>query len=231
VPNLFAYWVGNLAACIPTVGILLTLLHVTPKFQSWTHGLATSSAGRHIQLGIGVLALSIAVLMTVRLLTRPRQQANVPTPGDNASTLVLAPPVISRILDRAPDAAPTEGGSAFRRLFGHFHNAWENGSLWVALVIGMVSGGPAIDLTLIVLTVAMASGAAIGTQVIVAIAFIVATLAVVEITLVSHLVAPTKSEAVLQLLHEWAFAQRRKILVAMFAVGGVSLMANGLSGI
>jgi len=119
-------------------------------FRSFAQDLAspaTSSTVRHIQIGMGVLALSIAALMTVRSLTRPRQRAQLPTPGGNTSTLVLdsnTPTAISRLLGRAQDA-PTEGGSAIRRLLGRAHNAWENGSLWVAFVIGFGLGGPPLD--------------------------------------------------------------------------------------
>ena len=71
VQNLLAYWVGCLIANVPYMLVPLTLLHVTPMFRSFAHDLAApatsaSSTVRHIQIGIGVLALSIAALMTVR---------------------------------------------------------------------------------------------------------------------------------------------------------------------
>jgi hypothetical protein len=232
VQNLLAYWVGGLTGCIPAVVVPMTLLHGTPMFKSFADGLATSSTVRHIQIGIGVLALSIAALMTVRSLTRVRQRARVPTPSGNTSTLVLdpnTPPAISQLLGRTQDA-PTEGGSATRRLLGRAHNAWENGSLWVALVIGFVNM-PTPDVLLLVLAIIVTSGASIATQVSAAIAFVVGILAVVEITLLSYLAMPAKTQAVLRLLHDWVLAHRRKILVAIFAVGGVSLVAHGMGSI
>jgi len=231
VQNLLACWVGSLIAGVPVMGVTLTLLHVTPTFKSialdWQDW-ATSSIGRHIRIGVGVLALSFAALMTVRFLAR--QRAQLPTPGGNTSTLVLdsnTPPAISRLLGRAQDAA-TEGGSAIRRLLRRVHNAWENGSLWVALVIGMGFAGLQPDEVVLALALIVASGAAIGTQVSAAIAFFVGALAVVEITLVSYLATPAKTQAVVQLLHDWTMAHRRQILIAIFAVGGVSLMAGGM---
>jgi Sap, sulfolipid-1-addressing protein len=214
----------------------LTLLHVTPMFRSFAQDLAspaTSSTVRHIQIGMGVLALSIAALMTVRSLTRPRQRAQLPTPGGNTSTLVLdsnTPTAISRLLGRAQDA-PTEGGSAIRRLLGRAHNAWENGSLWVAFVIGFGLGGPPLDGLPFLLAIIVASGAAIGTQVSATIAFVVGMLAVVEIVLVSYLATPAKTQAIVQLLHDWALAHRRQVLVAVFAVVGVSLVARGMGSV
>jgi hypothetical protein len=199
-------------------------------FKSFAQGWATSSTGRHIQLGIGVLALSIAALLTVRLWARRRAQ--LLTPVGATSTLALdsnTPTVVSRLLGRAQDAA-TEGGSAFGRLLGRVRNAWENGSLWIALVIGL-GMGPAPDLALFVLTIVVASGAAIGTQVSAAIAFVVGMLAVFEITLVGYLATPAKTQAVLRPLHDWALAHSRKIVVAMFTVGGASLVASGMGSI
>jgi hypothetical protein len=229
VPNLLAYWVGNLTASIPAVGVPLTLLHVTPMFRSFTKNLPTSPTVRHIQIGMGVLALSIAALMTVRSLTRRRQRARLPTPGGTTSTLVLdsnRPTAISPLRGRAQDAA-TEGGSAIRRLLRSVHNAWENGSLWVALVIGVFSG-PELDLALFAAAIIVASGAPIGTQVSAAIVFVFEILAVVEIALLSYLVTPAKTQAVLRPLHDWALAHRRQVLVAILAVVGVSAVTHGM---
>jgi hypothetical protein len=235
VPNLLAYGVGSLTACIATLVVPLTLLHGTPMFRSFTQDLgtpATSSTVRHIQIGMGVLALSIAALITVRSLMRARQRAHLPTPGGNTSTLVLdsnTPPAISRLLGRMQDA-PTEGGSAIRRLLGRVHNAWKNGSLWVAFVIGIGFAGAPPDVVLFVLAIIVPSGATIGTQLSAVIVFVVGMIAVVEITLVSYLAMPAKTQAVLRLLHDWAWAHRRTILVAMCTVGGVSLVARGMGG-
>ena len=124
------------------------------------------------------------------------------------------PTAISRLLGRAQDAA-TEGGSAIRRLLGRAHDAWENGSLWVAFVIGLGFGGPPPDVVLVLLAIIVTSGAAIGTQFSAAIAFVVGMLAVVEIVLVSYLAMPAKTQAVLRLLHDWAWAHRPQILVAI----------------
>ena len=238
VQNLFACWLGNLASCIPVVVVPLTLLHVTPMFDFVSDDLARSSTVRHIQAGMGVVFLSIVTLMTVRSLQRRRAQPRTPggggrhrfRPGNaDTSTVVLAstmPPAISRLLGRAQDAR-TEDRSAFRRLLSRAHNAWENGSLWVALVGGFANP-PAPDATVLILAIIVASGATIGTQLVAAIVFVIGVLAVVEITLVSYLAAPAKTEAMLQVLHEWTLAHRRNIVMAMLAVAGVSLVASGI---
>jgi hypothetical protein len=227
--NLLAYWVGSLTVALLAVLVPMMVLHHTPMLASVSHYLATSPTVRHCQLGMGVLMLAIAAWMTVRSLTRRHQPARLPTPAGNTSTLVLdtnTPTEISPLLGRAQGAA-TEGGSVIRRLVGRAHNAWESGSLWVAFVIGFACTPPPDDV-LAVLAITATSGAAIGTQISVAIAFALGILAVTEIMLVTYLAMPTRTQAVLQLLHGWSLAHRRQLLVAMFTVVGVLLVATGM---
>ena len=233
--NLLAFGAGNLIVGIPAVLVPLVVLHVTPMFRSFVEGLGTAAAVatvRHVQIGMGMLALSIAALMVARSLMRARslrrrQRTHLPTPGGTTSTLVLdsnSPTAISRLPGRAQNAA-TEDESAIRRLLGRANNAWENGSLWVALVWGLCS--VPVD-SLFVVAIIVASGARMGTQVSAAIAFVVGWLASVEIVLISHLATPAKTEAALGLLHDWARAHRRNLVVAIFAVVGVSGLARGM---
>ena len=74
--NLLVYWIGGMTVSVPYMLVPLMVLHVTPFFRSLAQELASpatfaSSTVRHIQIGIGVLALSIAALMAVRFWARP----------------------------------------------------------------------------------------------------------------------------------------------------------------
>jgi hypothetical protein len=242
VQNLLAFWVGCMTGFIPFVVVPLTLLHVTPMSRSLPQDWTPGSTSGHIQVGAGVFALSIAALVTVRSLTRRRQRAQLATreatrgrhrKGGTTSTLVLdsnRPTAISRLVSRAQEA-PTEGGSAFRRLLRRVHNAWENGSLWVAYLIGFGFGGPQPDSALFVVAIIVGSGAAIGKQVIAVIGFVVGMLALQEIVLVSYLATPAKTQAVLRRLHFWALTYRRQILVAILVVVGVTMVARGMGSV
>jgi Sap, sulfolipid-1-addressing protein len=240
--NLLAFWIGCVLVGLLVFIVPLMVLHVTPTFASFSKDWADpgpNSTARHIQIGMGVLGLSIAALMAVRFAPRKRARprgrnwAQHQTPGDNTSTLVRdsdTPAAISRLLGPAQDAA-MEGGSAIRRLLTRVRDAWENGSLWVSFVIGLAVG-PGLDGlgVLFILSIIVASGAEIGMQVTAAIAFLLGVLAVEEIILVSNLVTPTKTQPALRRLHDWALTHRRKLLVATFAVSGISLIATGVGG-
>jgi Sap, sulfolipid-1-addressing protein len=219
--NLAVCWAGCLITNIPFVLVPLLVMHVMPVFRSTAHKLATAapnSTGRHIQLGMGVLLLSISALIAVR--ARKRQRKRVATPVGNSSTLVLDS-------DTPTGDASKKGDSALRRLSNRLNNSWENGSLWVSLIAGMTFlPGPAM--VLLVDTSIVASGAPIATQVVAAIVFVFVMLAVFELTLVSYLITPEKTQAVLRPLHEWALTYRSQVVAGILAVAGFSLVARGL---
>ncbi|MUM19292.1 GAP family protein [Mycobacterium sp. CBMA271] len=229
VPNLLVYWAGCLLGCIPAVLLPLTLLHVTPMFRSFTESAASSPAIRHVQLGMGLLALVVAALLAAW----PRIRRRQPVATGNASVLIKdsqTPSLVSRLLGHADDD-DTHGKSAVGRLLRRTRAAWEGGSLWVAFLIGVMLGGIEPDAGLFLIAILVTSGAATGTQIVVAAVFIVAVLGIVELTLICYLIAPTKTEGAVQVLHDWALTHRRKILVAMCMAAGVSLLIHGLSGI
>lgn len=221
--NLLVCWVGCLIANVPVLLVPLLMLHVMPGFRSVAHDLATAgpnSTTAHIQLVMGVLALSMSALIAVR--SRARQREAVPTPVGSSNTPTAIPLPQSRDQEGSTERRP-----ALRRLVGYANDAWESGALWVALVVGLtfVPAGPVM--VLLVDTTIVASGASIGTQVIAAIAFVVGMFAVFEFTLVSYLLTPAKTKAVLEPLHEWALAHRLQVLAAIFAVVGLWLVARG----
>jgi hypothetical protein len=226
-----APWVGCVSASFVLLLVPLLVLHFTPMFSSFVHDMANpataaSSTARHVEIFFGVLVLSVAALMAVRSATR--QRARVPDGHARTSALAAdsdASTPVSRLLKRGQDA-PAEGASAIQRLLGRANNAWESGALWVALVIGFWAG-PNPSLVTFSLTTILASGAAIGTQIGAAVAFIVVSLAVVEIVLICNLVAPTKTQAALRRLHDWVRGYRQKILVAILTLVGIAFVGQG----
>jgi Sap, sulfolipid-1-addressing protein len=205
------------------------VLHYTPMFSSFVDDLANptteaSSTLRHVELFLGVLVLAIAALMAVRLVTRqPASAGDAKTSAQVADSDASSP--VSRLLKRGQDA-PAEGGSVIQRLLGRANNAWESGALWVAFAIGFWAG-PNPSLVVLSLATLLASGAAIGAQIGAAIVFIVVSLAVVEIVLICNMVAPTKTQAALRVVHDWVRRYRGQILVAILTLVGFAFVGQG----
>ncbi|EUA24784.1 hypothetical protein I552_3726 [Mycobacterium xenopi 3993] len=85
VQNLIVCWIGCLITNIPALLVPLLMLHVMPVFRSTAQHLATAgpnSTTRHVQLGMGVLALSISTLIIAR--SKARRRERVPTPVGEA---------------------------------------------------------------------------------------------------------------------------------------------------
>jgi len=229
IQNLLVFWVGSMTVNLLIMLIPLIVLHSTPAFAGFAQDMATRTTVQgaiisYIQIGVGVLGLSVAALMTIRLLAH--RPVNVPKRGGDTSVLVLDSDTPTATSGSPSQDDGAEYYSIIRRLGGRARTAWSSGSLWVAFSMGMCwTAGPYV--VLLVDTTIVASGAGIATQLIAAIAFVIAMLAVVEITLLCHLVAPSKTEAVLRPLHDWARAHPRQILIAMFTIVGFWLVAKG----
>lgn len=222
--NILIFWAGCLLASAVSILAPLIVLHFTPALRPWTDDLATPTTGSssaQIQIGIGVFALVIAAALTARL--RLRQNADAPASGSKL-IMVLDPGASG---DGTSRDDVSRLGSAVRRLITRARNAWDNGSLWVAFVIGLAMG-PAPEIVLLVLATILTSGAAITTQLTTAVLYIVGVLGVVEIVLISHFVAPERTEVVLRRLRGWALARRQQIVAVIFLVIGVSAVLRGI---
>jgi hypothetical protein len=217
----------------------------------------SSHAFRPVPFGMAVILFTIVAVMTARGRAQGRTRSRMRGPSASPTDVAHRRPSSSpRAEDGSPqDAMPSrdlatmvmEPGSPprhsgplrrladmvdgvvtrFRHLFGRLSRVWESGSLWVALVFGMAYL-PSVTLVLLVDTTIAASGRGIEEQVIAAIVFVLVFLAVLEITLLSYLVAPARTEAVLRLLHGWARDRNRQILGVFFALVGCWQLLKGV---
>lgn len=225
--NLFAYWVGALVFGIPFMLVPLFVLNATPAIESFTHGLATSSVIKHVQVVLGLVALSLAALMLAR--SRSRQMAAVSESSDDGSAVAVAaaPPVpLSRFLTHDPEPS-TANRSPLRRLLTQARRSWEDGSLWVAGLLGGLTGGPSLDGIIIGTALIVTSGASTATQLSAAIVFVFAMLALIEVVLMCAAVMPTKTAEVLEVVHDWVQKRRRRIVIVLSAAIGIALIAQG----
>lgn len=229
--NLFAYWVGTLLAGLFYLIVPLIVLHSIPASAAFTQNFIAAEPNPIVQrvvVAVGVILLALAALMAARSRAQVSSGPNGGrSNGAATSTATLDPatmPIISRLVRPATDEA-SEPSSWFHRLLRRAREAWQTGSPWIALVIGLMvmpADGVVLALALIV-----ASGATVGMQLSAAIAFVILVLAVEETILISNLLIPKITQTALQRLHEWAVAHHRKFMAAILALVGISLVIHG----
>jgi len=227
--NLFVYWVGCLIVNVPAFLVSLMVLRWVPAFASFARDMSTADPGSSIkpfQLTVGVVALSVAGLMVVRLWVRRRTRVPAPLGAGAESASVLVLDSDEATADSLPQGPLARVRAASRTVFRRGRDAWDNGALWVALVFGM-GYLPPPPLVLLVDTVVVGSGATVGTQVVAVIAFVLVMLAMLEVVLIVHLVAPSRTQAVLRPVHEWALDHRQHVLIALFTLVGLLMVLTG----
>ena len=185
--NLFAIWLGGMAAGIATALVVLIFLRDLALSLMREPGSASSSSTvAYIHVAIGVLA----VLMAARLWAR--QHAPVPVAGGDSSVLVLEPETATR--------------SSRLSIRGHL----DGESLVVPFVAGLALATPPVEY-LAAMVAILASGASVAEQLGAAQFFTVVAFTAVEVPLITYLAMPAKTLAVVQRLNEWISDRRHAI--------------------
>lgn len=234
VPNLLAFWVGCMLVNVPAFVIPLVALHMVPSFADFAHDLTAPRPGSAIQpfpLVTGTIALLIVTVMLVR--TKVKQRAAkvaASTAGSSSSTIMVLESDGTTTDPRSPGIfkdAREKLRARLKRLSTRLHESWENGSVWVGFVFG-VGYLPPPPLVLVIDAMIVGSGESVGTQVAAVIAFVLTMLVVFELALLSYLLSPTRTQAVLEPIHEWSRTHRQLVLQVLFAVVGVWQILVGL---
>ena len=204
--NLFAFWVGGIAAgiAVPVI-VLYALRDITlSAMRVWV-----SSSGSpivvYVQVAIGVLAVSLAVLLAVRLATRQR----APAPASDGGSAALLP---------QPESKP-RGLSIRERL--------ERNSLATAFVAGLALATPPVEYIAAIIAIVTVEPT-VATQFAAALGFTLVAFTVVEVPLVTYLLAPAQTLAVVQRMNGWISERRDAIPTVVVAVVGVLLVAGGI---
>ncbi len=206
--NLFAFWVGGMAAGIgAALAILLFLRGWTLSLMRAVVSSTSSPIAAYIQVGIGVLAVSFGAVLLAR--SWAHQRPPVPVIAGESSVLLLEP-------NRPPAASRLS-----------IRGRLESGSLLVAFVAGVALATPPVEYMAAILAI-VASEPAATAQLGAALFFTVVAFTVVEVPLITHLSAPAQTLAVVQRLNDWISARRHAIPAIVVAVLGVSLLANGM---
>jgi Sap, sulfolipid-1-addressing protein len=222
--NLFVYWIGAMIVGVGSAVVVLTMMRdFAPALLQDLSNLVATPAVRRAQVVAGVLALLGAALITTGLPTRQRLGMRIPMPVPVQVSVPVGVPGDPSALLLQP-TAPT--GVAL--LLGRARNAMKGESLWVALAAGLGTGPAPLEY-LVALVAILASGGDIGTQISAAVLFNVVMLSVCELTLISYLALPTKTQAIIGFLNGWVGAHRRRILSLMVGIAGICLVVVGSS--
>ncbi len=219
--NLFAFWLGGMAAGIGLAMFALLLLRdftqvaVQNVMSVVDHVRSTVVifTGGRLQITLGVLVL--LALVIVRARERARVEERVAVGSGGMSEVVRQP--------RGP-------GALFAWFAARTHDMLESDFIWPVFVAGAASAIPPID-GVAMLAVIMGSTADLGTQFSAFFVFILLMLSIVEIPLVSYLVWPDKTVGLVQRAQNWTQAHLRQIMHTLLTMGGVTAVVQGLASL
>ncbi|MBI3693148.1 MAG: GAP family protein [Mycolicibacterium aromaticivorans] len=206
--NLVAFWLGSLIAGIV---VALGAFVVCPDLVSDALHIVTSSiaslTGGHARLIGGIIALCVAAGSAARSVRRPMVGAR-------------------QIRRKADRAARPPASSAISRVALRTRELLQTGRPWVSFAAGL-SQGPAPVEYLAAISVIHASCAAIGTQVGASVTFTVATLAAVEVLLVSFVLRPARTQSILANARDCLQRYRQHITTVGAGMLGIVMVVGG----
>jgi Sap, sulfolipid-1-addressing protein len=170
----------------------------------------------NVQIAIGLLVLLVAVVLATDISARQF------TRGPFTRAAVGGDSGVGAIEPTPP--------SGLEKLSTHARNLLQGSSLWVAGVSGLGTALPSANY-MAAMAVILASGAAPAAQAGALLTFNVVAFTLVEVPLVSYLVAPDKTRAAMAALHSWIRSRRRRDVAAVVAAGGCFMLALGMSGL
>jgi hypothetical protein len=207
MPNLFSYWLGLM---VTGFGAALIALLVLPDLMCPVMRVVSSASANPVvplaQIVVGVIALSAAAALAAP--ASVRQLAHSPKAYDDQITQVLepkTPTLLSRL--------------SFRRLL-------ESQSLGIPFTVGLCTSTQIVEFWGAMMVIA-ASRASAGTQVAAALIFTLVAFAFAEVPLVSYLVWPHQTHAVVMGLKDRLCVHRRKIFACLLGAFGALMTAKG----
>jgi hypothetical protein len=215
IPNLVAFWLGGIVAGVG-LGLAVLVLFRDIAITAIEHMVAAISnlrssvvilPGGGLQITLGVLVLVVVGGLVAH------QRARVGVGGDETSLGMMQqrpPNILVRLAARSQELL--------------------NRGVWPAFLVGLGSATPPVE-CVVLLTIIMASGAEVATQMFAIVVFTFLVLALVEIPLITYLAMPQKAEAVMLRLDGWLSIHRRRIFQSMLAVTGIVLLVKGVASL
>ncbi len=221
--NLFAFWLGGMAAGVGLALCALLLLrdftqiavqNAMSLFDQLRSSVSMLAGGR-LQITLGVIMLLTVVVLRVR--ERARVEKRVAVGGGGLSEEV--------------ELDPPRGPGSFLTFFAdRTHDMLKSDLIWPVFVAGAASTIPPID-GVAMLAVIMASRADLGTQFSAFVVFTLLMLAIVEIPLISYLVWPRKTVGVVQQVQSWIQGHLRQIMHTLLMLAGFTFLVQGVTSL
>lgn len=207
IQQLLAFLAGGYAMGIGVGIAALTVLRVTPGLGSEKLSVPA------VQAGIGAMALVVAAVLATRIGVRDKAVAPLVTVGaDGAPPDQPAPPTVRD------------------RLVGRVRALAVGKSLWVAGFSGLGMALPSVDY-LAAMAVIHVSGVSHQEQFAALVAFNMVAFAMVEIPLVSYVVAPRRTLAAMSALHVWVRSRTRRDVAVILALVGLLMLGLAVLGL
>lgn len=189
--------------------------------------LAFLAGGFAMGITVGVIVLlALRQFLGAAHFTLPRAQMVA-----GALLLVTAAAVGASVLrGRRSDGAPGRTHRITGPLATRFQQLLNGRSLWTASAAGLGIALPSVDY-LAALAVIASSGSSAATQVGALVLFHVVAFAMVELPLLSYLVAPARTRQTLSAVHAWLRARGRLEVAGLLAAVGAVLIGVGFVGL
>ena len=207
--QLLAFLCGGFTMGVGAGAVVLFVLRSTPLAS----GMFTLP---QVQIAAGLVALLVALVVASNVSARKifgRRPAEAVV-GSGAGGVVVA--------ESEPPSGPKMSARTRRLLQGD--------ALWVAAVCGLGTALPSANY-MAALAVILASGAPPVAQVQALVLFNVMAFTLAEIPLVSYLVAPQRTRAVMSSVHAWLQSRRRREVAALIAASGCFMLTLGVTGL
>lgn len=202
--NLLAFWLGGMVAGVSVaLVVLLFLREFTLPLMREVLSAMSSPVAAQTQVAIGVLAVSSAALIWAR------QREPVPVIGGGAS-IPTPRPNRSAGLGRLSIRGQLEGGSTV-----------------MAFVAGLALATPPVEYLAAMIAI-LASGAPAAEQVGAALMFTIVAFTVAEVPLVSYLLSPAKTMAVVGRLNDWMNERHHVNPAVVVTACGFLLVVTGI---
>lgn len=206
--QLFAFLCGGFTMGVGGGLAIIFALRATPLAES-------GFTVHHVQIGIGILALVIAIGLAANIsrpkfLRRSRTETMVPAEGGAAD----------------PETLP---GKAFAGVSNRARSVMQSSSPWIAGISGLGIALPSVDY-LAAMAVIIASGEPPALQVAALVSFNVVAFALIEIPLLSYLIAPDRTLATMTSLNVWIRSRSRRDVAILLAGAGIFMLTLGIIG-